>query len=99
MTVEINSAEVEGVTVLDGGATKPLADALMITTDLLRWLGAHRLIGLQSVVLTKSSSLDQHRKIRSEGQSVRKAECESFYHLKTRDREPWIELVIDNIAK
>lgn len=94
-----DSAQVEGVAVHDHGATAPLADSLAITTELLQWLGGRRLSGLQVVVLTNSSSLDQRRRIRVEGRSIREAECESFYHLKTRDREPWIELIIDNIAK
>ena len=39
------------------------------------------------------------RRGKSSLDAVRESDCESFYHLKTPDRQAWIELLIDNVAK
>ena len=79
------------------GATRPRPWFRRSVQAMLKSVPRQYLIGLESVVLSESSFLTS-KQLRVEGRSVPENRCLSFYHLATRDRKAWIELIVDNIG-
>ena len=61
-------------------------------TRLLSFAPQEALIGLDAVVLTRDNTRLQ-REVHG-----RRGEAVSYYHLRTRDRAPWIEIFVDRIT-
>jgi hypothetical protein len=68
---------------------------------LLRTIPAEYVGGLHTVVLTDSQGLSRRRsgKVRARGRRTTVRDCWALYHAKTRDREAWIEVFVDNVVK
>jgi hypothetical protein len=64
----------------------------------MAFLGEEVTTGLSSVVLTDSSMIDSRKFVRVRGKRIPESACEAFYHEATHRRQPWIELIMDNIA-
>jgi hypothetical protein len=66
---------------------------------LLAWLPDQHKAGLSSIVLTNSSGMKlKRRRFRSRGRKIDPSDCRGIYHHGTRDAEPWIELLVDQIV-
>ena len=66
---------------------------------LLASLSAEHVGGLESIVLTNSSSLRKGKTGRVGGRKYRAQECRGFYHPAGSQGRAWIELVVDNTLR
>jgi hypothetical protein len=64
---------------------------------LLSSLPSHVLSGLESVVLTNAAAIGKGKTGRIKGKKHLRRECLGYYHPKTSDGQPWIEIVVDNV--
>lgn len=64
---------------------------------LLSTVPEDHLIGIESVVLTDRASLDGKKVVRHGRATIAENECHSFYHLATRERKAWVEIIVDNV--
>src|ERR1051326_235774 len=77
--------------------TKPRPWLRRTVERMVKSVPREHLIGLESIVLSESSFLTS-KKLRVDGRTVPENKCLSFYHLATKDRKAWIELIVDNIG-
>lgn len=80
---------------------EPPLKAEGIVGDLLDYVPEKFLVGLDCVILTNQSGLSRRErlgKVPRRGRKMQKSEALGFYHPRSRNQLPWIELYVDKIV-
>lgn len=64
---------------------------------MIRMVRPEYLVGLDSVVLTDSDTQKSERTWRLKGKKFSSQRCYGIYHPSSKEREAWIEILLDNI--